>query len=181
MDMIEALNGIVGDKKSYLDYGYFGVLGADFDADGKSTGEYTPKPSYFALQNLAAALAPDVTVAPIPAYAVGDSPATYYNTNYNPNIFQVGLHKTNGARAFAYWKAGDLMTETSEDRLTLQTAKLPRPVRLLNLLTGDVFDVPDTHIEKSQRTDAFLIKNLPLTDTPFLLTFGDFLTFTPAQ
>ncbi len=29
MDMIEALNGTVGDLVSYLDYGYFGVLGAD--------------------------------------------------------------------------------------------------------------------------------------------------------
>ena len=33
MDMIEALNGTVGNVSSYLDYGYFGVLGADFDSD----------------------------------------------------------------------------------------------------------------------------------------------------
>ena len=36
MDMIEALNGTVGDVASYLDYGYFGVLGAEFDQNGKT-------------------------------------------------------------------------------------------------------------------------------------------------
>ena len=35
MDMIEALGGKVGDVNSYLDYGYFGVLGAEFDENGR--------------------------------------------------------------------------------------------------------------------------------------------------
>lgn len=35
MDMIEALNGDVNDKASYLDYGYFGILRTEFDEDGK--------------------------------------------------------------------------------------------------------------------------------------------------
>ena len=52
MDMIEALNGNVDDKSSYLDYGYFGILGADFEEDGKSIGEYYKKPSYYVLQNI---------------------------------------------------------------------------------------------------------------------------------
>ena len=48
--MIEALNGNVDDVASYLDYGYFGILGADFDAEGKSTGEYYKKTSYYVLK-----------------------------------------------------------------------------------------------------------------------------------
>lgn len=50
VDMIEALCGERGVKSSYMDHGYFGVLGADFDEDGFATGEYTPKPSYYALR-----------------------------------------------------------------------------------------------------------------------------------
>ena len=46
--MIEALNGTVGNKQSYLDYGYFGVLNADFDENGFATGDYSPKPAYYA-------------------------------------------------------------------------------------------------------------------------------------
>ena len=53
MDMIEALNGVAGQKASYLDYGYFGVLGADFDENGISVGTYYKKKSYYALQNIA--------------------------------------------------------------------------------------------------------------------------------
>lgn len=53
MDMIEALRGRISDKASYLDYGYFGVLGAEFDENGVATGEYREKPSYYALSTLA--------------------------------------------------------------------------------------------------------------------------------
>ena len=49
MDMIEACHGLVDEKKSYLDYGYFGILRTDFDENGISTGNYTPKPSYKAV------------------------------------------------------------------------------------------------------------------------------------
>jgi hypothetical protein len=52
--MIEALNGKAGELKSYLDYGYFGVLRAEFDENGSSVGEYTKKPSYYAYQNFIA-------------------------------------------------------------------------------------------------------------------------------
>ena len=56
VDMVEALNGVVSDKKSYLDYGYFGVLSAQFDEDGFSVGEYAPKKSFYALQTLSSLL-----------------------------------------------------------------------------------------------------------------------------
>ena len=40
LDMVEALGGDPNNVASYPDYGYFGVLGADFDENGRSTGEY---------------------------------------------------------------------------------------------------------------------------------------------
>lgn len=57
MEMIEALRGEKGNTTSYLDYGYFGVLGAEFDDNGKSVGTYYKKPSYFTLQNIASIFA----------------------------------------------------------------------------------------------------------------------------
>ena len=39
---------------SILDYGYFGILAAEFGPDGRATGEYSPKPSYRALANCSA-------------------------------------------------------------------------------------------------------------------------------
>ena len=64
--MIEALNGVVTDRKSYLDYGYFGVLSADFDENGMSTGSYSPKPSYTALGNLLSVFSGDFSPAELP-------------------------------------------------------------------------------------------------------------------
>ncbi|MBR2615796.1 MAG: beta-galactosidase [Clostridia bacterium] len=78
MDMVEALNGINGDKASRLDYGYFGVIGADFDENGYSVGSYTPKPSYYALQNLCSVLCDDYEA--VPAFARGQRNA---NTSKN--------------------------------------------------------------------------------------------------
>ena len=69
MDMIEALNGKVGDLSSYLDYGYFGILGADFDENGFASGEYTPKPSYYAYQNVCSIFAEDFEVCDLPLRA----------------------------------------------------------------------------------------------------------------
>jgi hypothetical protein len=66
MDMIEALNGTVGDKASYMDYGFFGVLGAEFDENGFAKGEYTPKMSYTALQNICALFSEDFEKVDLP-------------------------------------------------------------------------------------------------------------------
>jgi len=52
LDMKEALKGINGDKDSYRDFGYFGVLGADFDENGTATGDYYRKKYFYALQNI---------------------------------------------------------------------------------------------------------------------------------
>ena len=76
--MKEALHGVTGDASSYKDYGYFGILGADFDEEGHATGSYTPKPSYYALQNLAALLSEKVVTKPLPVMVFpGYSELTY--------------------------------------------------------------------------------------------------------
>jgi hypothetical protein len=44
------------------------VKSANRDAAGRATGNYTPKPSYYALQNLCAAFAADVSKAALPLH-----------------------------------------------------------------------------------------------------------------
>ncbi len=184
LDMIEALNGKVGDKASYLDYGYFGVLGADFDADGRSTGEYTPKPAYRALQNLCAALAADVGVEPLPIRIAPGKEETAFGQDLAPagaSLQFLGLKKANGARGFIYWNATDLLTTSFESTTSMIFARLPTPVRLVNLMTGVVHEIPKESLVKFPRSDACTLKNIPVTDYPLLLTFGDFLPFEPAR
>ena len=69
LDMVEALNGIVDDKSSWLDYGYFGLLHADFDDEGLACGTYSPKMSYYAMQHLTALFRGDVKPTELPISA----------------------------------------------------------------------------------------------------------------
>lgn len=194
LDMIEALNGRSDDKSSYLDYGYFGVLGADFDEDGRSTGEYTPKPSYYALQNLCAVFTEDVTFVDLPVQFADSGKISGQNNPKgsirNPYGFEpcletsplqyYGLRKSNGAVAFAYWNATDLMTTDYAGAKTVTFANLPRPIRLIDLMTGEVFEIPESMLIRppksgeTEKCDSWFIANLPLKDYPLLLTFGDF-------
>ena len=174
MDMIEALNGKVDDKASYLDYGYFGVLSADFDEDGRSVGTYTPKPSYYALQNLASMFAEEVYAAELPAKKEClESRRIFGMDCTDPTIVTRGFRKPNGSAAYAYWNATNLMTTTCESTLSFQSAGLPGKVRLVDPMTGMIYRLPESMCE-SHGEYRWQFKNLPLLDYPLFLTFGDF-------
>jgi hypothetical protein len=186
LDMIEALNGKVGDKASYLDYGYFGVLAADFDPDGKSTGDYTPKPAFYALQNLCAAITSDVTLTPLPIRIIsgitGPSGVEPGVETTGAALQYHGFRKPNGSAALAIWNATDLLTTEYDGSFSFAYANLPKPIRIVDLLTGNVFDIPDSlHSPSKYAKNAGTLKNLPLKDHPILITFGDFLNFTPGK
>jgi hypothetical protein len=175
VDMIEALNGLVGQKASYLDYGYFGVLGADFDENGFSTGEYTPKPSYYALQTICSIFAEEVAPVELPVIRLPRESQRIFGRDCDDfSIISGGFRKPNGACAFAYWNSTNLMTTGFESTITLQAATLSDDIRLVDLLNGTIYRLPDSILEK-QKDGCVLLKNLPLTDYPLLLTFGDFL------
>ncbi len=174
VDMIEALNGTVDNKASYLDYGYFGVLSADFDADGFATGDYSPKPAYFALQNLASVFAEDFEAADLPVlFTPAYSPRIFESDFKDKSLMQAGFRKPNGASALAYWNSTDLMTTDFESTVTLLTPLKKDAIRLIDLMDGTVYTLPDDMIEACGET-TIRLKNLPLRDYPLLLTFGDF-------
>ncbi len=175
MDMIEALNGKVGDKASYQDYGYFGVLAADFDENGFATGEYTPKPSYYTLQTLCSVFAEDYAVKPLPVLQRKlPSQRVFGQDATGRQVLTVGFERPNGAAAYAYWFPTDLMTTEFESTLSVQAARLPKEVRLIDLMDGTVYKLPENKVEW-QTDRCVLLKNLPLKDYPLLLTFGDFV------
>lgn len=174
MDMIEALNGKVGDTASYLDYGYFGVLGADFDANGKAVGTYTPKPSYYTLQTLAAVFREDFTVTDLPVELLQKpSPRANGNDTADIEILHGGFRRENGACAFAYWKPVDLLTASFNGTVTISAAGLAGTPRLVDLLTGKIHAIPESVMTDNGRGHIAL-ENMPLRDYPLLLTFGDF-------
>lgn len=173
LDMIEALNGRVGDKASYLDFGYFGVIQAEFNEDGLATGEYKPKLSYQALQNLCALFPGDVAPADLPLRREAlDSPRVFAKDDASSSLVALGF-RGKGGEALAYWKAVDLMRETYDGTISFRLAGEEREIRLIDLLSGQIYELPPSMME-SVNGQVVRLRNLPLTDCPLLLTFGEF-------
>jgi hypothetical protein len=174
MDMIEALHGLNSDKSTYQDYGYFGVLSAQFDENGFSIGEYAPKPSYRTLQTLASVFAEEWSVAALPVLPRPDKSDRIFGSDVNDfNIQSGGFVRPDGSRAYVYWYASDLMTSTYDGTVTLAVAGMPGEVKLIDLLDGGVYKLPDSICEQLGGT-RIKLHNLPIKDYPLLLTFGDF-------
>lgn len=172
MDMVEALNGTNGDLNSYLDYGYFGVLGADFDEQGRSVGTYTPKPSYYALQNLCAVLRDDYKQIPLPVRGTVRESAFLRDKDHDfDRTSHVAFEKPNGGKAVIYWEPCNIMTQTFESTvsLLLDDGVKNADISLVDLMDGKIYDLHPDMME-----DGALV-NIPVKDSPLMLTFGDFL------
>jgi len=175
MDMIEALNGTVGDKSSYLDYGYFGLLGAEFDSDGFATGEYKQKLAYRSYQVLASIFREEFWLEDLPLRFIDGvfSRRLLRNDDINRKIIARSFKKPNGSSALVYWMPSELLTTSYESTLSLECAGIYEKIHLIDLKNGDVFDVPDDLIIRKENGYLQLL-HLPLKDYPMLLTFGDF-------
>lgn len=175
MDMIEALNGNVNDKASYLDYGYFGVLGADFDEDGKSTGEYYKKPSYYALQNICSVFCENIKPCSLPVFVHPEYSCRKYTTTLSRYEITSGGFENDGGKAFVYWYPSNIMTTSYNSEITLEFYTEYDKINLIDIISGDIYEIPDSMIE-NKGDEVYIIKELPIKDTPLILTFGDFLS-----
>lgn len=177
MDMIEALNGTTDDKQSYLDYGYFGVLGADFDENGFASGAYTEKPSYYAYQNLCALLSEDPALVTLPVLMRKEpSQRLLGDDYYDLNMFRAGFLRPDGSTAFAYWHPADLLTTEFEATVSFQIAGQKQDIRLIDPMDGAVYALPETMVER-QSANCVVLRNLPIRDYPLFLTFGGFVKY----
>jgi hypothetical protein len=164
----------VGDKASYLDYGYFGVLGATFDENGVATGEYTPKPSYRSLQVIAAIFRDEFSHSPLPIEFIKlPSNRIHGDEDLGKEILHAGFRKPNGASAFVYWKPTNLMTTSFESTISLEAAHVAGEARLIDLIDGSVYALPEGMVTDNGKGHR-LFKHLPLKDSPLVLTFGEF-------
>ena len=173
LDMKEALNGTPGDSASWKDYGYFGLLHADFDENGTACGTYSPKLSYRAMQHLARLFPQKVVPRDLPVIRTAlDSPRIFRKDDSSPRIVMLGFGRGE-ADALAYWKAADLMTETYDGTISFLLPGEKREIRLIDLLNGGIYAIPETMVTRTEE-GVTQLRNLPLTDIPMLLTFGDF-------
>ena len=174
MDMIEALNGNPNNINSYLDYGYFGVIGADFDENGRSVGTYTPKPSYYVLQNIASIFAEkfenyDIPVIVLPAYA----PETYAMDMKRHEITH-GAFKRASGELFAFWTPTNIMTTSFTATFSFEIYSNYDNVRLIDAMSGEIYEIP-AELYNRDEFGMYKFTHLPIKDTPMFLEFGNFV------
>ena len=160
-------------------YGFFGVLGETFAPDGTPLGKYEPKLSYTALRTICAALSEAETAELAVFFETSRSPlfARDDEDPYDPasRIIWQGFEK-NGSKAFVYWKAADILTEAFLSTVSLRCFDLPGEIRFVDLVTGDVWSLDGMVTENGGER---ILSHIPVTDYPFMLTFGDFAEITP--
>ena len=174
MDMIEALNGTVGDVGSYTDFGYFGVLGADFDEEGHSIGTYTPKMSYWALQTISSVFAEDFELCDIPVMLQPRESKRFFGFDCKEQeIVHQGFVKPDGSKAFVYWYPSNILTTDFEATVTLEIACLGNNFKLVDLMDVSVYKIPENMIEDSG-FGCYRLVNIPVRDYPLLISFDNF-------
>lgn len=170
VDTIESLDGKTGVAFSKEDVGYFGVLGSDFDEDGNRVGGYTPKPSYYALQNLSALLGGKIEVIDLPVifhreiapYLGKVMTVAGYEATYG------GFRLDDGSYALAYWKPAELMTTEYEGAVSLEVA-MGKEYYLVDPIDGSVYALSDVEMDEH---GTAMLKFLPIRDYPLFLVCG---------
>lgn len=180
IDMKEALNGVVGDKDSVKDYGYFGVIGCDgFDENDRPFGIH-PKKSYKALQNICSVFSDDYTVGNCFSLHFGQGYARFTDCNdvEKSRLFHFQVSKPNGSKALVYWVDTNNIVDKVDGTTTVRIPEkaFSKDWRIVDLMTGEIVKVKDIYLDdiETKENDDIILKNIPAYDRPLMLTFGDF-------
>lgn len=173
MDMIEALRGRIADKSSYLDYAYFGILSADFDEDGHSTGVYSEKPAYFALSTLATVFRQNPEKYDMPCIREYMPSRRLNGTDCQDNTLKTyAFRLTDGKTALCYWNCTPILTSTYEGTVTFSIyGQDNENIRLLDLSNGKLYRLPEGMVE-DLGNGGVRLRSIPLTDIPLAIIFG---------
>lgn len=178
MDMIEALNGNNGEKSSYLDYGYFGVLGAEFDDDGFAVGDYEPKPSYYSLQTISSVFAEDFRVVKNPMIKFTPKWFERYQANdlKFTQIAKAFFERENGGQMFVFWNPENILTTDFVGSISFDLYTKNRDFHLVDFITGEVYELPE-EMKEDLGNNCYRFVNIPIKDYPLGLIIGEFCEF----
>ena len=175
MDMAEALNGTAGDVSTISDFGYFGVVGADFDENARATGDYHAKKSFYALKTLTAVLSEDFERIDIDVTPIKEFSQRMFGDNFDfAEATKYIFRRENGATALFYWVPRNILTETydGECSFTVSESDVTGEPVLIDMLDGSIYELDEKHF--THENGCYRFKNVPITDSPILIKFGEF-------
>lgn len=191
VDMLE--NAIDYDPENpEKNYGFFGVLREELN-EGMPTGIYSPKPSYYALQNLSKLFPDDAKVTPITIQCDPDLQISLQEKHLAPGdeVKTIGFKRDNGASAYVFWKSTDARRMDYHGTIRVYISGIKGDLKLIDTLTGEIMEIPEkyykdkilrmidrVHIGVSKEDTVNYgdrVIDLPLTDYPLILTIGDYI------
>lgn len=177
LDMVEALHGTLNDADSFKDQAYFGLLAAEFDENGRSTGTYHPKPSYYALQNLCSVFGGEFESCDLPIAHYSERSQVIFDYDCTDRSIITGaMRRKNGSFAYVYWNATPMMSVDFEGTVTMTVSNLNQALRLIDPYDGGVYEIPEC-IKQDLGNGSYNLHHLPIKDYPLILTFGDFCDY----
>ena len=135
-------------------------------------GTYTPKKSYYALQTLCSVMAEEYTSCDLPVEGLVLESIRLQGNDLDFNeTSHYAFAREDGSVALMYWVPKNILAETYEGTvsLKLKDSVKDKKIRLVDLSNGDVFELP-----KTMMGEEGVLKNIPITDSPLMLTFGAF-------
>ncbi len=86
-----------------------------------------------------------------------------------------GVGKPDGSSDLIYWIPKNILTETIETTVSLSVKSdfVKGEVHLVDLLGGGIYTLP-TEIMNTDYDGNLCFNNIPATDSPMMITFGDF-------
>ncbi len=169
---------IISDEgtKSEEYYGFFGVLGEEFDERGIPLGRYRRKVSFHALRALCSVMDggekpfdPAITFHAAFSSLIGGEDVNPFHDD--EHVYLHGFRLSNGCRALAYWKGTDLLTCDFASTVSAKALGETGGVYLIDLLDGTVY-LPDE--EHARIEDGkMILSHIPIRDYPLLLVFGE--------
>lgn len=157
-------------------YGFFGVLGAEFDNDGIPTGAYYKKDAYTAYQSLCAVMSGDVKKTALPVFFSASNSTLVGHLDEDGTvdtngIYRCGFTLDDGTKAFTYWKATDVMTTDFESTVSVNVCGMGDNVKLIDLYDGSVYTVAPDYM--NYENGVLKLNHIPIRDYPLLLVFGN--------
>ncbi len=174
-DIFENIMSDTGTKiKEY--YGFFGVLGENFDENGIPLGTYYQKESYRAFRALCSVMDGNEKHVNLPIYFEAKySPLVGGNDEFpfsdRSNIYSFGFEFPDNVHALAYWKGTDILTTDFASTVSARALGLSDDVHIIDLIDGTVYALDESVCTAAD--GKVMLTHIPIKDYPILLVFGN--------
>ncbi len=177
VDIYENIHTDTGEKTKSM-YGFFGLLGENFDESGTPLGTYFEKESYRAFKTLCAVMSGNVKKVDLPMYFTSSYSSFVGREDERGQddfggIYSFGFEKESGAKALVYWKGSEILTSDFESTVSFNAFGLNNDVKMIDLYDGSVYEIGNDILKKDD--GKLFFEHIAVKDYPLMITFGDFV------